>query len=223
MIFVVWQPLALVYRGRYLILKRARKAVLMFTGIITDIGTLIDLKQEGDLRARISTGYDTAQIDMGASIASDGVCLTVVGLGTDWYDVQISAETVSKTNLTTWSVGKRVNLERALKVGDELGGHIVSGHVDGVAEVVSVVDDGDSTRVQLRAPDDLARFIAPKGSVALNGTSLTVNEVEGAVFGINFIPHTKDVTTWGDVKVGDLVNLEIDTLARYVARLAEVG
>ncbi len=193
----------------------------MFTGIITDIGTLVDLKQEGDLRARISTGYDTARIDMGASIASDGVCLTVVDLGPDWYDVQISAETVSKTNLAGWEVGKRVNLERALKVGDELGGHIVSGHVDGVAEVVSVVDDGDSTRVQLRAPEGLARFIAPKGSVALNGTSLTVNEVQGAVFGINFIPHTKDVTTWGDVAVGDMVNLEIDTLARYVARLAE--
>jgi len=195
----------------------------MFTGIITDIGSLVDLKQEGDLRARIATGYDTARIDLGASIASDGVCLTVVELGPDWYDVQISAETVSKTNLSGWVVGKRVNLERALKVGDELGGHIVSGHVDGVAEVVSVTDEGDSTRVALRAPDDLARFIAPKGSVALNGTSLTVNEVEGSVFGVNFIPHTKEVTTWGDVKPGDRVNLEIDTLARYVARLAEVG
>lgn len=194
----------------------------MFTGIITDIGTIADLKQEGDLRVRITTGYDTASIDMGASIASDGVCLTVVDLGPDWYDVQVSAETVSKTNLGAWTVGKRLNLERALRVGDELGGHIVSGHVDGVAEVVSVVDEGDSTRVQLRAPDDLARFIAPKGSVALNGTSLTVNEVQGAVFGVNFIPHTKDVTTWGDVAVGDGVNLEIDTLARYVARLAEV-
>ena len=160
---------------------------------------------------------------MGASIASDGVCLTVVDLGPDWYDVQISAETVNMTNLGKWAVGKRVNLERALKVGDELGGHIVSGHVDGVAEVVSIKDEGDSTRVQLRAPDDLARFIASKGSVALNGTSLTVNEVEGNVFGINFIPHTKDFTTWGDVALGDMVNLEIDTLARYVARLAEAG
>lgn len=195
----------------------------MFTGIVTDIGTITELTQEGDLRARIATGYDTAGIDMGASISSDGVCLTVVDLGPDWYDVQISAETVSKTNLSAWVRGKRVNLERALRVGDELGGHIVSGHVDGVAEVVSVVDEGDSTRVQLRAPDDLARFIAPKGSVALNGTSLTVNEVQGAIFGINFIPHTKDVTTWGDVAVGDAVNLEIDTLARYVARLAEAG
>lgn len=195
----------------------------MFTGIVTDIGTITALTQEGDLRARIATSYDTAGIDMGASIASDGVCLTVVDLGPDWYDVQISAETVSKTNLSAWAVNKRVNLERALRVGDELGGHIVSGHVDGVAEVVSVVDEGDSTRVQLRAPEDLARFIASKGSVALNGTSLTVNEVQGAIFGINFIPHTKDVTTWGDIAVGDAVNLEIDTLARYVARLAEVG
>jgi riboflavin synthase len=161
---------------------------------------------------------------MGASIASDGVCLTVVDLGSDWYDVQISAETVDKTNIggNGWHVGKRVNLERALRVGDELGGHIVSGHVDGVAEVIAVKDEGDSTRVTLRAPRALARFIAPKGSVALNGTSLTVNEVDGTDFGINFIPHTKTVTTWGDVAVGDQVNLEIDTLARYVARLAEM-
>ena len=194
----------------------------MFTGIITDVGTIVALEQRGDLRARIRTGYDTGTIDMGASIASDGVCLTVVDLGEDWYDVQISAETVSKTNLESWTIGKRVNLERALRVGDELGGHIVSGHVDGVAEVVSVVDEGDSTRVILRAPADLARFIAPKGSVSLNGTSLTVNEVDGSEFGINFIPHTKQVTTWGDTAVGDLVNLEIDTLARYVARLAEM-
>ena len=194
----------------------------MFTGIVTDIGTVIELDQQGDLRARIKTSYDTAGIDMGASIASDGVCLTVIALGEDWYDVQISAETVSKTNLNHWQVGKRVNLERALKVGDELGGHIVSGHVDGVAEVIAMVDEGDSTRVTLRAPADLARFIAPKGSVALNGTSLTVNDVDGCDFGINFIPHTKEVTTWGDVAVGDRVNLEIDTLARYVARLAEM-
>ncbi len=193
----------------------------MFTGIITDIGTLTKLEQAGDLRARVQTNYDTSSIDMGASIASDGVCLTVVDLGEDWYEVQISAETVSKTNLDGWQLGKRVNLERALRVGDELGGHIVSGHVDGVAEVIAVADEGDSTRVTLRAPDDLARFIAPKGSVALNGTSLTVNEVDGTDFGINFIPHTKQVTTWGDVAVGDRVNLEIDTLARYVARLAE--
>ena len=197
----------------------------MFTGIITDIGTVTALEQQGDLRARIKTGYETASIDMGASVASDGVCLTVVGLGADWYEVQISAETVNKTNIghNGWHVGKRLNLERALKVGDELGGHIVSGHVDGVAEVIAMADEGDSTRVTLRAPRDLARFIAPKGSVALNGTSLTVNEVEGCDFGINFIPHTKEVTTWGDVAVGDRINLEIDTLARYVARLAEMS
>lgn len=195
----------------------------MFTGIVTDVGTVTELDQQGDLRARIMTGYNTSTIDIGASIASDGVCLTVIALGDDWYDVQISAETVSKTNLDSWTVGKRVNLERALKVGDELGGHIVSGHVDGVAEVVAVEDEGDSTRVTLRAPKDLARFIAPKGSVALNGTSLTVNDVDGCDFGINFIPHTKEVTTWGDVSIGDRVNLEIDTLARYVARLAEMS
>lgn len=194
----------------------------MFTGIITDIGTVAELTQEGDLRARIQTGYDTAKIDMGASIASDGVCLTVVALGPDWYEVQVSRETVDLTNLGDWRVGRRVNLERALKVGDELGGHIVSGHVDGVAEVVAMKDEGDSTRVTLRAPQDLARFVAPKGSVALNGTSLTVNEVDGCDFGINFIPHTKVATTWGDVAVGDRVNLEIDTLARYVARLADM-
>ncbi|MEM6303295.1 MAG: riboflavin synthase [Pseudomonadota bacterium] len=195
----------------------------MFTGIITDIGTIAALEQEGDLRARIQTGYDTSGIDMGASIASDGVCLTVVALGPDWYEVQISAETVDKTNIRDWALGSRLNLERALRVGDELGGHIVSGHVDGVAEVVAVADEGDSTRVTLRAPQELARFIAPKGSVALNGTSLTVNEVDGCDFGINFIPHTKEVTNWGDVAVGDRVNLEIDTLARYVARLAEMS
>jgi len=193
----------------------------MFTGIITDMGHIRAVEQRGDMRARIGTGYDTAKIEIGASIACDGVCLTVVGLGSDWFDVDISAETVSKTNLSGWIEGKRVNLERALKVGDELGGHIVSGHVDGLAEVVELRDEGDSTRVTLRAPESLARFIAAKGSVALNGTSLTVNEVAGREFGINFIPHTKQVTTWGDVSVGDMVNLEIDTLARYVARLAE--
>ena len=195
----------------------------MFTGIITDIGTITELTQEGDLRARITCGYDTSGIDMGASIASDGVCLTVVDLGPDWYEVQVSRETVDMTNLGDWKQGHRVNLERALRVGDELGGHIVSGHVDGVAEVVGMRDEGDSTRVTLRAPEALAKFIAPKGSVALNGTSLTVNEVDGCDFGINFIPHTKASTNWGDTAVGDRVNLEIDTLARYVARLAEMS
>ena len=197
----------------------------MFTGIITDIGHILELEKRGDLRARIGTSYDTSTIDLGASIASDGVCLTVIALGDDWYDVEISAETVEKTNIgqNFWSIGKRVNLERALKVGDELGGHIVSGHVDGVAEVIAVEDEGDSTRVTLRAPEALAKYIAPKGSVALNGTSLTVNEVDGCDFGINFIPHTKEVTTWGDVEVGDKINLEIDTLARYVARLQDMS
>ncbi|APX21830.1 MAG: riboflavin synthase [Rhodobacteraceae bacterium] len=195
----------------------------MFTGIVTDMGEVRSLEQAGDLTARIGTAYDTSGIELGASIACDGVCLTVVDLGPDWFDVQISAETLSKTNLGTWNEGRRINLERALKVGDELGGHIVSGHVDGLAEVLSITDEGDSTRVRLRAPDDLAKFIAPKGSVALNGTSLTVNEVEGTVFGINFIPHTKEVTTWGKVAVGDRVNLEIDTMARYVARLTEMS
>jgi riboflavin synthase len=198
----------------------------MFTGIITDIGTVLETERKGDLRARIATGYDIATIEIGASIACDGVCLTVIATGDapqPWFDVEISAETVSKTNIghNGWSAGTRINLERALKVGDELGGHIVSGHVDGVAEVLSVTPEGSSARFRFRAPDALARFIAPKGSVALNGTSLTVNEVEGAEFGVNIIPHTQTVTTWGGVGAGDVVNLEIDTLARYVARLAE--
>ncbi len=198
----------------------------MFTGIVTDQGEVLALQQEGDLRARIATQYDVKRIDIGASIACEGVCLTVVDLGQsprNWFDVQISAETVSKTNLPGWKVGSILNLERALKVGDELGGHIVSGHVDGVADVVDLREQGDSLRVTFRAPDALAKFIAPKGSIALNGTSLTVNEVDGACFGINFIPHTRAVTTWGQVSVGDKVNLEVDTMARYVARLREWG
>lgn len=193
----------------------------MFTGIITDIGEIRALENRGDLHARIGTSYETAGIDMGASIACNGVCLTVVGLGADWFDVVISAETISKTNLDGWTQGKRVNLERALKVGDELGGHIVSGHVDGVATIASMVDEGESTRVTFDVPEALAKYIAPKGSVALNGTSLTVNEVDGCRFGVNFIPHTKEVTVWGDAAEGDRINLEIDTLARYVARLRE--
>jgi len=198
----------------------------MFTGIITDQGRVLEMTQAGDLTVKLATAYDVAGIDLGASIACDGVCLTVVDLGRtpeNWFAVQVSAETLSKSNLGTWDIGRAVNLERALKVGDELGGHIVSGHVDGIATVVEVRDEGDSTRVTFEAPSDLARFIAPKGSVALNGTSLTVNEVAGTRFGINFIPHTKAVTTWGRVAVGDAINLEIDTLARYVARLAEVA
>ena len=200
----------------------------MFTGIVTDIGRVLAVEQRGDLRARIATRYDVAGIEIGASIACEGICLTVVATGTGpepWFDVDISAETVAKTNIGRhgWTPGRRINLERALRVGDELGGHIVSGHVDGVAEVVAVVPEGGSLRVTFRAPADLAGFIAPKGSVALNGTSLTVNEVAGADFGVNLIPHTQEVTTWGDVAAGDAVNLEIDTLARYVARLREWG
>lgn len=200
----------------------------MFTGIITDIGEVLSVARNGDLTARIGTAYDPAGIDLGASIACNGVCLTVTAAGADdagqgWFQVDISAETVSKTNIGNdgWAVGRKINLERALRVGDELGGHIVSGHVDGVAEILSLKADGDSTRVTMRAPEELARFIAPKGSVALNGTSLTVNEVAGRDFGINLIPHTQAVTTWGKAAEGDLVNLEIDTLARYVARLQD--
>ena len=200
----------------------------MFTGIISDVGEIIELEKRGDLHARIKTSYKTDDIDIGASIACDGVCLTVVELGSGWFDVDISAETVSKTNIgrhtqhnngSQWRVGKHINLERALKVGDELGGHIVSGHVDGVADILSLKEEGESTRVILSAPLGLMKFIAPKGSVALNGTSLTVNDVDQTGFGINFIPHTKSVTTWGNISVGDMVNLEIDTIARYVARL----
>ena len=199
----------------------------MFTGIVTDVGTILAIEDRGDMRVRIGCGYPAASIALGASIACDGVCLTVVDRGVsdgrNWFAVDASAETVSRTNLRAgskpWTVGRHVNLERALRVGDELGGHIVSGHVDGVAEVVSVSADGDSTRFRFRVPEALASFIAPKGSVALNGTSLTVNEVEGREFGTNLIPHTKSCTTWGDVAVTDLVNLEVDTLARYVARL----
>ena len=200
----------------------------MFTGIVTDIGEVIELEQRGDLRARIRTAYETASILIGASIACDGVCLTVVDVGDDWFDVEISAETVSKTTIgypiqnksgPSWQKGRKVNLERALKVGDELGGHIVSGHVDGVAKIIQLAEVGDSTEVLLEAPKNLAKYIAVKGSVALNGTSLTVNEVDGHRFSINFIPHTKTVTTWGQMSLGDPVNIEIDTMARYVDRL----
>lgn len=195
----------------------------MFTGIITDIGTVASVEMRGDMRARIDCGYDMATVDMGASIACDGVCLTVVDKGQGWFTVDISAETLSKTNIGAdgWQVGRRLNLERALRVGDELGGHIVSGHVDGVARVVELHEEGDSLRLTFEAPPALARFIAPKGSVALNGTSLTVNEVAGNRFGVNLIPHTRQMTTWGGVALGNAVNLEIDTLARYVARLAD--
>lgn len=197
----------------------------MFTGIIVGLGEIRAVERTGDTRARIETDFDPATIDIGASIACDGVCLTVIEVGKDgntgWFDVEYSAETISKTNLGDWSEGHVINLERALKLGDELGGHIVSGHVDGVAEIIEIEDEGGSTRITFAAPDEFARFIAPKGSICLNGTSLTVNGVEGNRFDVNLIPHTKAVTTWANAKVGQKVNLEIDTMARYVARLNE--
>ena len=193
----------------------------MFTGIITDIGTVRAIGQAGDTRFEITTGYDLGTVDMGASIACNGCCLTVIEKGPDWFAIQASAETLSKTTLGDWATGTRINLERALKLGDELGGHIVSGHVDGLGEIVAITPEGDSLRFRFRVPNELARFIAPKGSVAIDGTSLTVNEVEGNVFGVNIIPHTQAVTTWGTMKLGQRVNIEIDMLARYVARLTE--
>jgi riboflavin synthase len=193
----------------------------MFTGIVTDIGTVRGIDKRGDTRFEIATHYDTAAIAYGASIACSGCCLTVVDKGSHWFAVEASAETLSRTTLARWQVGTRVNLERPLRLGDELGGHIVAGHVDGVAEILSLRQDGDSRRFRLRAPKELARFIAPKGSVTLDGTSLTVNDVKGAEFEVNIIPHTQSVTTWGHAQAGDAVNVEIDLVARYVARLAE--
>jgi riboflavin synthase len=202
----------------------------MFTGIISEMGAVERVEHRGDLRVRIRSGFDPESIAIGASIACDGICLTVVDRGPDgsgaWFDVDLSAETVASTNVrrgrTAWAEGSRVNLERALRLGDELGGHIVSGHVDGLAEVLDRRPEGDSVRFRFRVPAALAGFVAPKGSIALNGTSLTVNEVAGARFGVNLIPHTLTVTTWGRKKPGDLVNIEIDPLARYVARLLEM-
>ncbi|MFN4310919.1 MAG: riboflavin synthase [Ferrovibrio sp.] len=193
----------------------------MFTGIVTDIGTVTAREARGDTRFRIRTAYDTASIAIGASIACSGVCLTVVQKGGDWFTVDVSAETLSRTGLGDWREGSRINLERSLRVGDELGGHIVSGHVDGVGEVTAVRAEGDSMRIEIKAPDALAAFIAEKGSITVDGVSLTVNSVEGASFGVNLIPHTQQVTTLGKLKAGDRVNLEIDTLARYVARLQQ--
>jgi len=198
----------------------------MFTGIITDIGIVEKIEQRGDTQFTIACSYDPAGIALGASICCSGCCLTVTSLeprasGGCAFTVDVSVESLSKTSLGSWTQNTRINLERALKAGDELGGHIVSGHVDGVAEIVSLRDEGGSRRFTFRAPDDLARFIAPKGSVCLDGTSLTVNEVEGSTFGVNLIPHTLDVTTWGLAEPDDQVNLEIDMLARYVARLNE--
>lgn len=197
----------------------------MFTGIITDVGTVELVSRRGDTTFKIKTSFDPAQIPIGASIACSGPCLTVIAkggrAGDAWFSVEVSAETMSKTTLGEWVIGQRVNLERSLKVGDEIGGHIVSGHVDGVGEVVSVSAEGDSTRFKIKAPKSLAKFIAPKGSISLDGTSLTVNEVDGASFGVNIIPHTSKETTWGDIKVGHRINIEIDMLARYLARLKE--
>ncbi len=197
----------------------------MFTGIISDVGEVVSVTKLADTRARIQSHYDAETIDLGASIACNGVCLTVVDKGTTeagaWFDVDYSAETLSKTNLGGWAEGTAINLERSLKLGDELGGHVVSGHVDGLAKILSITEEGGSTRIVLQVPTDLAKFVAPKGSVALNGTSLTVNGVDGTEFDINLIPHTKQVTNWGQVAQGDHINLEIDMLARYVARLSE--
>ncbi|MCW2237152.1 riboflavin synthase [Azospirillum canadense] len=192
----------------------------MFTGIITDVGRVRAVERQGDTRFTVETAFDMETVPIGASIANNGVCLTVVEKGPGWFAVQASAETLSKTTLGGWAEGTRVNLERALKVGDELGGHIVSGHVDGVATVADVRADGESKRFTFEVPAELAKYIASKGSVALDGVSLTVNEVNGARFGVNIIPHTQDATTFGGLKAGDRVNLEIDMLARYVARLA---
>lgn len=197
----------------------------MFTGIITDIGTIIEITQAGDTRFRVQTAYVPDDIAMGASIAHSGVCLTVIEKGSDsachWFDVEASKETLDVTSAGTWQVGTKLNLERALKMGDELGGHIVSGHVDGLARIHSITPEGDSQRYTFETTRALMPFIAPKGSVTLDGTSLTVNQVEGLTFGINLIPHTQQVTTWGLSKVGDIINLEIDVLARYVARLKQ--
>lgn len=199
----------------------------MFTGIVTDVGTVAATTQMDEgVKLRIATSYDPKTIDIGASIAHSGVCLTVTALSdetsnTRWFEVEAWEEALRLTTIAGWREGTRVNLERALKIGDELGGHIVSGHVDGRAEILSVEPEGEAVRIRLRAPQALARFVAPKGSIALDGTSLTVNAVDGADFDILLIRHTLAVTTWGDRKPGDFVNFEVDTMARYAARLAE--
>jgi riboflavin synthase len=198
----------------------------MFTGIITDIGAIRAVEQRGDLRLVIQCGYDTSGVDLGASIACSGVCLTVVDKGPDWFAVDASAETISKTAGGMWAQGRRLNLERALKIGDELGGHIVTGHVDGIGTVSAISPEGDSHRVVVTVGAAIAPFIAAKGSVTLDGVSLTVNSVAdnadgSASFGLNIIPHTWDVTALGDLTVGQAVNIEIDVLARYLARMQE--
>ena len=193
----------------------------MFTGIITHAGHVQSIEKRGDTRIAIAVPFDAGGLDVGASIACSGCCLTVAERGKDWFAVTASAETLSRTTLGSWKIGDPVNLERSLKVGDELGGHLVLGHVDGVAEAVRVVPEGDSLRMTFDAPRELAKFIAPKGAVTLDGVSLTVNEVEATRFGVNIIPHTAKVTTFARAKAGTKVNLEADILARYVARLAQ--
>jgi riboflavin synthase len=196
----------------------------MFTGIVTDVGRVRAIRETNrDRRFEIETGFDTASLDIGASVSHAGCCLTVVEKGPGWFAVEVSGETLAMSTLSGWTEGRRVNLERAARVGDELGGHIVSGHVDGVGEVLSVDEEGGSHRVRIRAPKPLHRFIAPKGSITVEGVSLTVNEVEDDVFGVNLIPHTWDVTTLGELKPGARVNLEIDMLARYLARWRETA
>jgi len=195
----------------------------MFTGIITDIGTIRSIEHRGDLRAVVETAYDTAGVDLGASISCSGVCLTVIDKGPNRFTVDISGETVSRTAQGQWSEGRKLNLERAMKLGDELGGHIVTGHVDGVAEVVRIEPSGDSKTIAFRVARDLAPYIAAKGSVTVDGVSLTVNNVsdgpEGTDFTVNLIPHTQAVTTLGAIEVGQAVNIEIDVLARYLSRM----
>jgi riboflavin synthase len=195
----------------------------MFTGIVTDVGTVIKAEQRGDLRLTIRCGYDMGSVAIGASIACSGACLTVVDKGGDWFAVDVSAETVSRTAADLWRAGARLNLERSLRMGDELGGHIVTGHVDGVAEVLGVCEEGGSHRVGMRIPADLARFTAPKGSITLDGVSLTVNDVrqadDGTHCSVNIIPHTAQETTLGTVTAGRQLNVEIDVLARYIDRM----
>lgn len=191
----------------------------MFTGIVTDLGKIRSIEKRGDTRIEIETAYDMDDVDIGASIACSGPCLTVIEKGQGWFAIEASAETLDKTGLGDWAVGTTVNLERAMKVGDELGGHIVSGHVDAVANIVDMTPEGDSMRFTFEAPESFERYIAPKGSICLDGVSLTVNEVDGNRFGVNIISHTQAETTFGSRKVGDRINMEIDTIARYVARL----
>jgi len=196
----------------------------MFTGIVTDVGRVRAVRDTNrDRRLEVETAYDLATIDLGASISHSGCCLTVVDKGEDWFATEISGETLATSTLADWTPGQPVNLERAARLGEELGGHIVSGHVDGVGEVLSIEPEGGSHRVRFRAPRPLHRYIAPKGSIAVDGVSLTVNEVQDDVFGVNIIPHTWEATTLGLLKPGSRVNLEIDMLARYLARWQETA